>query len=89
MDGGPHAGKPRVSLRSELVRLGMRWFIKRRHHPTVAAARRGILAAARWVPSSPAGTEASRSWARGMPSENFFSAGTTSFLSVRRIFQTK
>jgi acetyl esterase/lipase len=46
-----------VSLRAELVRIGVRWFIKRRRRPTVAAARRSIGAAARWVPSPPAGTE--------------------------------
>jgi epsilon-lactone hydrolase len=46
-----------VSLRAELVRLGARWFIKRRGHATVAAARRSILAAARWTPSPRAGTE--------------------------------
>lgn len=45
-----------MSLRSELVRLGVRWFIKRRHS-TVAAARADILAAARWSPRPPAGTE--------------------------------
>jgi epsilon-lactone hydrolase len=45
-----------VSLRGELVRLGARWFIKR-GHVTIAAARRSILAAARWTPSPRAGTE--------------------------------
>jgi len=46
-----------VSLRSELVRIGVRWFIKRRRRPTIAAARQSILAAARWIPRPPAGTE--------------------------------
>jgi acetyl esterase/lipase len=41
-----------------LVRLGARWFIKRRRHATVAAARQGIVAAARWTLSPPAGTAA-------------------------------
>jgi len=58
-----------VSLRSKLVRLGLRWFIKRRPHPTVAAARQDILAAARWVPSSPAGTEVLAIDAGGVPGE--------------------
>jgi epsilon-lactone hydrolase len=40
-----------------LVRLGARWFIKRRPHATVAAARQSILATARWTPRPGAGTE--------------------------------
>jgi len=58
-----------VSLRSELLRLGVRWFIKRRRRPTVAAARQHILAAARWVPSPPAGTEVSAISAGGVAGE--------------------
>jgi epsilon-lactone hydrolase len=58
-----------VSLRSELVRLGARWFIKRRGHVTVAAARQGILAAARWTPSPGAGTEVVPVDAGGVPGE--------------------
>ena len=58
-----------MSVRSKLVRLGLRWFIKRRRHPTVAAARQDILAAARWVPSSPAGTEVLAIDAGGVPGE--------------------
>jgi epsilon-lactone hydrolase len=58
-----------VSLRSEFVRLGLRWFIKRRHHPTVAAARQSILVAERWVPSPPAGTEVCAVDAGGVPGE--------------------
>jgi epsilon-lactone hydrolase len=48
-----------VSLRSEVVRLGVRWFMKRPRRPTVDAARRRIIAAERWIPSPPAGTEVS------------------------------
>jgi monoterpene epsilon-lactone hydrolase len=60
-----------VSLRSELVRLGVRWFIKRkrRRRPTVAAARQSILTATRWVPSPPAGTEVVAVDAGGVPGE--------------------
>lgn len=46
-----------MSLRSELLRLGVRWFIKRHPHVTVAGARRSVLAAARWIPNPGAGTE--------------------------------
>jgi epsilon-lactone hydrolase len=66
---GLHGGKLGVSLRSELVRLGMRWFIKRHHRPTVAAARKSIIAAERWIPSPPAGTEVSAISAGGVPGE--------------------
>jgi epsilon-lactone hydrolase len=58
-----------VSLRSELVRAGARWFIKRRGHTTVAAARQGILAAARWTPRPAAGTEVLPVDAGGVPGE--------------------
>ena len=58
-----------MSVRSELVRIGVRWFIKRRHRPTIAAARQGIRAAARWVPSPPAGTEVQAVDAGGVPGE--------------------
>jgi epsilon-lactone hydrolase len=58
-----------VSLRAELVRIGARWFIKRRRRPTVAAARRSIRAAARWVPRPPAGTEVRAVDAGGVPGE--------------------
>jgi epsilon-lactone hydrolase len=47
-----------VSLRAEVVRLGLRWFVKR-PRLTVAAARAGIQAAQRWVPRPPAGTQVS------------------------------
>jgi epsilon-lactone hydrolase len=52
-----------------LVRIGVRWFIKRRRRPTVAAARRGIRAAARWIPRPPAGTEVLPVDAGGVPGE--------------------
>ena len=58
-----------MSLRSELVRIGVRWFIKRRRRPTVAVARRSIDAAARWVPRPPAGTEVLPVDAGGVPGE--------------------
>jgi len=58
-----------VSLRSELVRLGVRWFIKPRRHPTVAAARQRLLAAARWIPAPRAGTEVLSVDAGGVPGE--------------------
>ena len=58
-----------MSLRSELVRIGARWFIKRRRRPTVAAARQSILAAARWIPSPPAGTALLAVDAGGVPGE--------------------
>jgi epsilon-lactone hydrolase len=57
-----------VSLRSEAVRLGVRWFIKRRR-PTVAAARQSIVAIARWIPSPPAGTQVSTINAGGVSGE--------------------
>jgi monoterpene epsilon-lactone hydrolase len=58
-----------VSLRSELARLGLRWFIKRRRYATVAAARQSLLAAARWIPRPRAGTEVRRVDAGGVPGE--------------------
>src|SRR5258708_40074406 len=56
--GEPYDRKARASLRAELVRIGVRWLIKRRRRPTVAAARRSIRAAAREIPSPPAGADA-------------------------------
>jgi epsilon-lactone hydrolase len=58
-----------VSLRSELVRVGVRWFIKRRRHVTVAALRQRHLAAAKWIPRPPAGTEVRRVDAGGVAGE--------------------
>jgi acetyl esterase/lipase len=57
-----------VSLRAELVRLGLRWFVKR-PQPSVAAARTGIAAAQGWVPPPPAGTQVSKINAGGVPGE--------------------
>ncbi len=42
-----------MSLRAELVRVGLRWFMKRRPYATVHAAREGSVAAARWIPKPP------------------------------------
>jgi epsilon-lactone hydrolase len=58
-----------VSLRSELVRFGARWLIKRRRHMTVAAARQSLLATAKWIPRPRAGTEVRRVDAGGVPGE--------------------
>jgi monoterpene epsilon-lactone hydrolase len=52
-----------------LVRLGARWFIKRRRPATVATARESILAAARWTPKPGAGTEVLHVDAGGVPGE--------------------
>jgi acetyl esterase/lipase len=57
-----------VSLRAELVRLGLRWFAKRPHQ-SVAAARASILAAQAWVPPPPADTQASKINAGGVTAE--------------------
>jgi acetyl esterase/lipase len=57
-----------VSLRAELVRLGLRWFVKR-PQPSVAAARAGIAAAGGWVPPPPAGTHLSKIDAGGVAGE--------------------
>jgi len=54
-----------VSLRGELVRLGLRWLVKR-PHPTIAAARADIGAAQAWVPAPPAGTQVSKIDAGGV-----------------------
>jgi epsilon-lactone hydrolase len=69
MESLHYDGKARVSLRSELVRVGVRWLIKRRRRPTVAAARQGIAVAARWIPRPPAGTEVLPVDAGGVPGE--------------------
>jgi epsilon-lactone hydrolase len=60
-----------VSLRAELVRLGLRWFVKRprRLNPTLAGARANMLAAEAWIPAPPAGTEVSAIDAGGVPGE--------------------
>lgn len=57
-----------VSLRAALVRVGLRWLIKR-PRPTVAAARASIRAAQAWAPPPPAGTQVSAIDAGGVPSE--------------------
>jgi epsilon-lactone hydrolase len=58
-----------VSLRSELVRIGVRWFIKRRRHVTVAAARQRLHATAKWIPRPRPGTAVRRVDAGGVPGE--------------------
>jgi epsilon-lactone hydrolase len=57
-----------VTLRAELVRLGLRWFVKR-PRPSVAAARAGIAAVQGWVPPVTAGTQVSKIDAGGVPGE--------------------
>jgi epsilon-lactone hydrolase len=57
-----------VSLRAELVRLGLRWSVKRPRR-SVAAARAGIAAAQRRVPAPPAGTQVSKIDAGGVAGE--------------------
>src|ERR1700693_3603588 len=57
-----------MSLRAELVRLGVRWFIKRRDRPdTTAQMRQWRTAAERLIPSPPAGTETVVLDAGGVP----------------------
>ena len=47
-----------MSLRAEIIRLGVRWFIKRRTRPqTVEEARARLAAIDRFIPGPPAGTE--------------------------------
>src|SRR5260370_1429477 len=54
---GSHGGY-RLSLRAELVRLGVRWLMKRRsRHETVDAARRRLAAVEAFIPRPPAGTQ--------------------------------
>jgi acetyl esterase/lipase len=57
-----------VSLRAELVRLGLRCLVKR-PRPSVAATRAGIAALQAWVPVPPADTEVSRIDAGGVAGE--------------------
>jgi monoterpene epsilon-lactone hydrolase len=58
-----------MSLRAELVRLGVRWFIKRRDRPgaSVAQSRQWRAAAERLIPNPPAGTETIVLDAGGVP----------------------
>ena len=58
-----------MSLRAELVRLGARWFIKRRDRPgaTVAQRRQWRTAAERLIPNPPAGTQTIAVDAGGAP----------------------
>jgi epsilon-lactone hydrolase len=74
--GAPYDRKARVSLRAELVRIGVRWLIKGRGRPTVAVARQSIRAAARWIPRPPAGTEVRAVDAGGVPGEFVATAAT-------------
>jgi len=57
-----------MSLRAELVRLGLRAFVKR-DSPTIAAARASLGVAAALVPAPPAGTEVSKIDAFGVPAD--------------------
>src|SRR6266542_6266813 len=58
-----------MSLRAELVRLGLRRFVKRRDRPdaTVAQMRQSRAGAERFIPSPPAGTETIAVDAGGVP----------------------
>jgi len=58
-----------MSLRAELVRLGLRWFIKRRDRSdaTTAQMRQWRMAAERLIPNPPAGTETIVLDAGGVP----------------------
>jgi acetyl esterase/lipase len=59
-----------MSLRAELLRLGVRWFMKRRGpHGTIEAARQRMRAAAAWVPRPPKGTEIMTVDAGGVPAD--------------------
>ena len=57
-----------MSLRAELVRLGLRWFVKR-SRPSVAAARADIAAVQGWVPPVTAGTQVLKIDAGGVAGE--------------------
>jgi acetyl esterase/lipase len=57
-----------VSLRAKVVRLGLRWFVKR-PRPSVAAARADMAAVEGWVPPPPRGTQVSEIDADGVPGE--------------------
>ena len=58
-----------MSLRAELVRLGLRWFLKPTSRPGVTITRRReqIGNFQRWVPSPPADTEIARGELGGVP----------------------
>jgi epsilon-lactone hydrolase len=58
-----------MSLRAEVVRLGVRWFIKRGDRPgaTVAQRRQWRTAAERLIPNPPAGTQTTALNAGGVP----------------------
>ena len=59
----------RASVRAELVRLGLRWFVKRRDHSakTPAQARQWGAAVERLIPHPPAGTRTTAVSAGGVP----------------------
>jgi monoterpene epsilon-lactone hydrolase len=59
-----------MSLRAELLRLGVRWFIKRRGpYKTIEEARQRMNAAAAWVPRAPKGTVTVTVDAGGVPAD--------------------
>jgi acetyl esterase/lipase len=59
-----------MNLCAELVRLGVRRFIKRRgRHQTIEEARQRMRAAAAWVPHAPKGTETVAVDAGGVPAD--------------------
>src|SRR5882672_71655 len=51
-----------MSLRAELLRLGLRWFVKSRSGPVpnLAATRKGYAAIKRFIPDPPRGTKVTR-----------------------------
>jgi monoterpene epsilon-lactone hydrolase len=57
-----------MSVRAELVRLGLRWFVKRGSGPVpdIAASRRGYDAIKRFIPDPPRGTKVTRLTAGGV-----------------------
>jgi epsilon-lactone hydrolase len=57
-----------MSLRAELVRLGIRAFIRRgNHHWNVEEWRHGLHAMEKWIPSPPAGTQTTQAEVDGRP----------------------
>jgi monoterpene epsilon-lactone hydrolase len=64
-------GDRRLSLRAELVRLGIRWLMRPTGRPedTVERLRRQTASFTWWAPSAPAGTETSETSLGGVPAQ--------------------